>query len=70
MWESDMKKTNLLAVAFAIGLLIALPSAAQADPATGNFGQHVSTCAQTMGFSGHHNPGMHRGASGWDGMPC
>ncbi len=44
--------------------------AATTDTAATNFGQHVSTCAQTMGFSGEHNPGMHHGAAGWDGMPC
>ena len=65
-----MTKTNLVALPFVIGLLIALPSAAQAAPGSGNFGQHVSTCAQTMGLNGDHNPGMHHGASGWDGMPC
>ena len=65
-----MSRTSLVALPFAIGLLIALPSAAQADPAPGDFGQHVSNCAHTMGLSGHHNPGMHHGASGWDGMPC
>ena len=43
-----MTKTTLLALSFAIGLLIALPNAAQADPGPGNFGYHVSTCAQTM----------------------
>lgn len=29
--------------------------------ATDDFGQHVRTCAQTMGFDGQMNPGMHRG---------
>ena len=38
--------------------------------ATPNFGSHVRVCAQEMGFNGTHNPGMHRGASGWDGQPC
>jgi hypothetical protein len=65
-----MSRTSLVALPFAIGLLVALPSPAQADPAPGDFGQHVSTCAQTMGLTGEHNPGMHDGASGWDGMPC
>lgn len=32
----------------------------------GDFGQHVRTCAQTHGFSGTHNPGMHHGASEFD----
>jgi hypothetical protein len=39
-------------------------------PGAGDFGQHVSQCAQQMGFSGDHNPGMHDGAAGWDGMSC
>ncbi len=65
-----MFRTSLVALPFAIGLLLALPSAAQADPASEKFGHHVSNCAQTMGLSGHHNPGMHHGASNWDGMPC
>lgn len=65
-----MSKARLVALPFAIGLLIALPSAAQGDPAPEDFGQHVSHCAQTMGLSGHHNPGMHHGVSDWDGMPC
>lgn len=34
--------------------------------AADDFGNHVSTCAQTMGFSGDHNPGMHQGRRGWD----
>lgn len=35
--------------------------------ATGrNFGQHVVVCAQTVGFSGQHNPGMYHGFAGWD----
>jgi len=61
-----------LAVLFAVVLLLATPTIAQAQPtqAGPNYGQHVSHCAQTMGFSGEHNPGMHRGLSGWDGMPC
>lgn len=66
-----MTKTALVALPLLLGsLLIAVPAAATADPATPNFGQHVSTCAQTMGFSADHNPGMHQGASGWDGLPC
>lgn len=34
--------------------------------AAGDFGDHVSTCAQTMGFGADHNPGMHQGFHGWD----
>jgi len=43
---------------------------ASVDTAGREFGQHVSHCAQTIGFDGAHNPGMHRGYAGWDGMPC
>ncbi|WP_309646795.1 hypothetical protein [Nocardioides sp.] len=65
-----MNTTTLVALPFALGLLIALPGAAQAESVPGGFGQHVSACAQTMGLSGDHNPGSHQGAHGWDGMPC
>jgi hypothetical protein len=65
-----MRHTTLLALPFAIGLFIGIPSASLADPGPDNFGQHVSTCAQTMEFGADHNPGMHQGASGWDGTPC
>lgn len=37
-----------------------------ADSSGSDFGRHVETCAQTMGFDGTHNPGMHQGLSGWD----
>jgi ABC-2 type transport system ATP-binding protein len=30
----------------------------------------LCACAQQVGFSGEHNPGMHQGQSGWDGVPC
>jgi len=43
---------------------------AEDAPAAPNFGHHVSSCGQTMGFDAAHNPGMHRGLAGWDGMPC
>lgn len=67
-----MIRNITLAVPFAVVLLLATPTIAQAQPAQAGpgFGQHVSQCAQTMGFSGDHNPGMHRGLSDWDGMPC
>ncbi len=48
----------------------AVALAAQPSPSGGSFGQHVSTCAQTMGFNGEHNPGMHRGFADWNGMAC
>ncbi|HET7399399.1 MAG TPA: hypothetical protein VFJ94_12845 [Intrasporangium sp.] len=61
-----------VATAAAIGVALGPAAAARADtPAPGPaYGQHVSECARTMGFSGAHNPGMHQGKAGWDGMPC
>ena len=51
------------------GLLLSGP--AQAASENADYGQHVRTCAQTMGFDGTHNPGMHQGKSGWDaGHQC
>ena len=57
--------------AVAATLVIAVPTTALASTPTGaDYGQHVRVCAQTMGFTGEHNPGMHQGFSGWDGMTC
>ena len=53
----------------AVVLPVAGASAATPNPGPA-FGQHVSECARTMGFSGTHNPGMHQGRAGWDGMTC
>jgi hypothetical protein len=68
-----MRFASRTAVITAAATLLALPAGpalATAAPASG-FGQHVSGCAQDMGgFAGDHNPGMHQGASGWDGQPC
>jgi len=48
--------------------IVITPAAAWADTgATGrDFGDHVVHCAQTMGFDGQHNPGMHQGFAGFD----
>lgn len=65
---------NTVRIVFAATLVagtVLLPSsgASAATPDQGPaFGQHVSQCAKTMGFSGLHNPGMHQGKSGWDHM--
>ena len=65
----------LLAGGLAAGAL-ALPAPAMALSASpagsgAGYGQHVATCAKAMGgFAGEHNPGMHHGRSGWDGMTC
>ena len=64
-------RNRLLALtAITAALAFAAPVApALADTPT--YGQHVRDCAQTMGgFTGEHNPGMHHGASGWDGSAC
>jgi hypothetical protein len=69
-----MRIRHLLTAALLAGAVLAFAPAGAGAAAVGqpaaNFGQHVRTCAQTMGFSGEHNPGMHHGAAGWDGMPC
>jgi len=58
--------------AVAGAVLLAAPTGAYAQDATGrDYGHHVAHCAQTMGFDGTHNPGMHRGYAGWSPMhPC
>lgn len=45
-----------------VGLLSAAP--AQADVTNDDFGRHVVQCTE-MGLDGTHNPGMHRGITGW-----
>jgi hypothetical protein len=56
-------------IAAAAGALLALPwipvQATGAADAS-DYGNHVRNCAQTMGFDGEHNPGMHHGFSGWN----
>lgn len=47
-------------------LVVLTAGPATAAGAGEDFGQHVRTCAQTMGFDGVHNPGMHQGFAGWD----
>lgn len=59
--------TGLVTVVLAGATTLALqPGAA----AAGEYGQHVRQCAQEHGFDGSHNPGMHRGASGWHHEEC
>jgi hypothetical protein len=54
------------------GVILLTPSAASAGSLSSGelFSQCVRHCAQTMGFSGDHNPGMHQGNAGWDGQSC
>lgn len=58
---------KLIAAVAAAGALMLVPAAASASTPgpDANFGSHVSQHAQTHGFNGSHNPGMHQGASGW-----
>ncbi|MBC6445879.1 hypothetical protein [Actinokineospora xionganensis] len=64
------RNATILATALVAATLTALGGGtAQAD--TGQeFGHHVSTCAQTMGFHAGHNPGTHQGYAGWNGHHC
>lgn len=59
-----MTKAVVVASLAASGVLLAGPAQAASEDA--DYGQHVRTCAQTMGFDGTHNPGMHEGKSGWE----
>jgi hypothetical protein len=70
-----MHSVRRAAVGLAVTTAVVLtPLTALADaptPTGAQFGEHVSTCAQDMGLSGTHNPGVHhRGFAGWDGTPC
>lgn len=57
---------RLTLCAAALTVTAAIPIAGVAPAvADDQFGQHVRSCAQTMGFDGEHNPGMHQGARGW-----
>lgn len=62
--STTLRKVLVAAVA-AVGLSVALSPAASASGGA-EFGQHVRSCAQDMGFDGTHNPGMHSGYAGWD----
>jgi hypothetical protein len=66
--EVIMRKL-LIALGMAV-VLDATSASAESTPTGSDFGQHVAGCAQAMGFDGVHNPGMHQGFSGWDGMAC
>ena len=61
------KPSRLFAASVVAGAALTLAAGAAA-PATaaGDFGEHVSSCAQIVGFNADHNPGMHLGFHGWD----
>jgi hypothetical protein len=56
---------TLSTLLLAVGLsLMTTPSASAS--ASSEFGHHVQSCAQVMGFDGTHNPGNHTGFVGWN----
>ena len=60
----NTRRIRLVVIAAAVaGAMLAGAGSALASDG-GAFGQHVSHCAQEHGFSGSHNPGMHRGHAG------
>ena len=69
-----MTRLTTAVLPLAVAMLLASPAAAQSQAeARPGFGHHVSQCAQTMGFDGDLNPGMHRmhhDLGGWEGMSC
>lgn len=57
---------TLLGTPMAALLLTAPPASAAPDAVPSPYADHVVHCAQTMGFTGTHNPGVHhQGFSGW-----
>ena len=64
-----MKKL-LIAVIISSGVLLPGVAGAARPAEPGEFGRHISHCAQEHGFSGAHNPGMHQGRAGWHGGSC
>lgn len=65
-----MKRT-LLVLTIVMVLVVGSALPAFAGSAGSVFGRHHAEMAQMdTGFSGEHNPGvMHRGFSGWPGLP-
>lgn len=62
-----------LRLAIAVGALLA--SLIGAAPVAANSGAAFGACVahhatSEGGFTGDHNPGMHRGFSGWPGCPA
>jgi hypothetical protein len=63
------KQITRLAAGAGVVASAALMFAVSSGPpavADSDFGEHISTCAQTTGFSADHNPGMHQGFHAWD----
>ncbi len=68
--NTRIRNTTIAAAAAAVLATAAPAAASAADPAADDYGQHVRHGAQTMGFTGEYNPGMHQGNAGWNGMMC
>lgn len=61
------KRLKLFAAVVVASVALTLaPGAAAHTAAANDFGEHVSNCAQSTGFSADHNPGTHQGFQGWD----
>lgn len=60
-------KRILIPAAVAVATVALAVPASEAAADGRDFGQHVVHCAQTVGFDGSHNPGMHRGFKGFAG---
>ncbi|MBD3947727.1 hypothetical protein [Nocardioides ganghwensis] len=56
---------RILSILFLAGGLSLTATPAVSASAGSEFGHHVQSCAQVMGFDGAHNPGMHTGFAGW-----
>lgn len=68
--DSRIERFNLIA-ALSVAVVVAPGSLSPAVASGVDFGRHVSSCAQDMGLDSAHNPGMHRGYTGWDpGHEC
>jgi len=64
-------KRLMMATAMLATVIVGTAAAAGASGDSGrDYGQHVATCAQTVGFNTDHNPGMHQGFARWPGDTC
>lgn len=57
-------KRILIPTVAAVAAVALIPSSAAAGEGR-DFGHHVVHCAQSVGFDGAHNPGMHQGFRGF-----
>jgi hypothetical protein len=59
------RRTRTIATFIAAGAATLAMTTAASPASAGDLGQHVRECAQTHGFDGEMNPGMHQGYAGW-----